>query len=118
MFVVILAETKAISTTATTTKTTASSTPIEIIVDGYANYSRNISCDYSPDIKWASLAKALDFCNKYNCKGVHDKNCDGKSTYTCGKINRITFSDSNGCTYTKIGKEKTIRWDVSFVISY
>ena len=53
---------------------------------------------------WNSLKDAIQFCDKYdNCEGIYDKNCDGRSIFTCGKLTPAVDPDSpsNGCTYIK-----------------
>ena len=70
--------------------------------------SKDKDCD--EQMPHESFGMAMIFCEnaaKYDkkCKGIWDANCDGKTIYTCGKINNATEPDSpsNGCTYVKKG---------------
>ena len=53
-----------------------------------------------------SLTVAMEFCDKFECQGIHDEFCDGTSISTCKTLNNPDVPDmvKHGCTYKKEGK--------------
>ena len=51
-----------------------------------------------------SLSVALQLCDRFPCKGIYDKECNGKSVVVCKEITPLTEDEpSAGCTYVKDG---------------
>ena len=51
-----------------------------------------------------SLSVALQLCDRFPCKGIYDKECNGKSVVVCKEITPLTEdTPSAGCTYVKDG---------------
>ena len=55
-----------------------------------------------------TFKEAVEYCDKYECEGIYDKNCDGRTIYICGELRKPknqTFAQ-NGCTYRKKGSHE------------
>ena len=100
---------------------TLPSITIPPLLDG-AEYqlSQEMKCEDSK--LWNRLKEAIIFCDNYesNCKGIHDKFCNGTRIFTCGKLtpSEDLTSPRNGCTYVKKGKERMFATANAFHISY
>ena len=54
-----------------------------------------------------SLSVALQLCDRFPCKGIYDKECNGKSVVVCKEIMPLEEdTPSAGCTYVKDGNNR------------
>ena len=54
-----------------------------------------------------SLSVALQLCDRFPCKGIYDKECNGEAVVVCKEIAPLTEdSPSAGCTYVKDGNNR------------
>ena len=54
---------------------------------------------------FVSFTLAMQFCDKFECQGIHDEFCDGTSISACTTLNPPKEpTQKHGCTYRKQGK--------------
>ena len=55
-----------------------------------------------------TFKEAVEYCDKYECDGIYDENCDGRTIYICGELRKPKGHTlaQNGCTYRKKGIDK------------
>ena len=56
---------------------------------------------------FVSFTLAMQFCDKFECQGIHDEFCDGTSISACTTLNppKDPMAQKHGCTYRKQGEE-------------